>query len=239
MAKIQGWHGFKEPNMTTKDPRSRAPFARRLRALRQAMALQKGLKASHYTQAAMAADLGLLDERYRRYERGEADPSLEVLRTIRRVTGVSLDVLVAGELPGSASIISLDGMNEREVTLGDRLRWAREAVLSDIAEAADLMRTDALTWERYEQSLDRPSVTLMSDFARRCGVSLDYLYRGLLTGMAPEVWEAILIRHPELRPQEPAEPTSESTARPRRRKAHGGGRPSQSTRVSVLPGGKE
>lgn len=44
-----------------------------------------------------AARLGIEAERYRRYERDETEPDIETLAKIRRITGVSLDHLVAGD----------------------------------------------------------------------------------------------------------------------------------------------
>jgi transcriptional regulator with XRE-family HTH domain len=99
-------------------------------------------------------------------------------------------------------------------------------VLPDIEEVAAIMATEVATWQRWERSQDRPAVNVMIEFAHRFGVSLDFLYRGQLTGMAPEVWAAILALHPELaEPEQQPDPISESTARPGIRKARGDDRP--------------
>lgn len=45
-------------------------------------------------QSDFAALRGLKTERYGAYERGDGEPPLEVLATLRRVTGVSLDKLI-------------------------------------------------------------------------------------------------------------------------------------------------
>ena len=223
--------------MNSRNSATRAAFARRLRALRKAIALQKGLKPHQYTQAMMGESLGLLDETYRRYERGEAQPTLETLADIRRVTGISLDLLIAGEKPGNSTLIA-KSPHPDDITPADRLRWAREAVMPNVAEAAALMRTDVASWERFERGLDEPPLHLMSDFAHRFGVSLDYLYRGLLTGVAPEVWQAVLALHPELQPPEqPADPAPGSKASNGNNTASGDGRPGPPTSVVVpLPG---
>lgn len=47
-----------------------------------------------------ARDLGIESERYRRYERGETEPPVWLLASIRRLTGVSLDFLLARMPPG-------------------------------------------------------------------------------------------------------------------------------------------
>jgi transcriptional regulator with XRE-family HTH domain len=185
----------------------------------------------------MAEALGLIDETYRRYERGEAQPTLETLADIRRVTGISLDVLIAGQKPGSTAIVPPDEVDPLDITLGDRLRWVREAVMPNVAEAAELMRTDLATWQKWERSLGRPGVELMSEFAHRFGVSLDYLYRGVLTGMAPEVWEAVLALHPELRAEQPEGPASGSNStRGNRKERDGDKRDPPISVVSLKPG---
>ena len=187
----------------------------------------------------MGEALGLLDETYRRYERGEAQPTLETLATIRRLTGVSLDVLIADEKPGSATIIVLEAKQPNEVTLADRLRWVREATLGSIAEAATLMGVDLVTWARWERGPECPPVELLMTFAHRCGAGLDFLYRGQLTGIAPEVWRRILEAHPELRQAErSADPALELKPTRRRRRASGGGRPDRPAPVVELKPGK-
>ena len=75
-------------------------FAARLRALRMSLPPPEGQK--EMTQAAFAAMLGIADETYRRYERGETEPPLAVLARIRDITGASLNALVAGEIDRAA-----------------------------------------------------------------------------------------------------------------------------------------
>ena len=214
-----------------RDPRTRADFARRLRALRRAVASRAGHEIN---QQAMAESLGLEAERYRRYERGEAEPSLDVLIALRQVTGVSLDVLVAGLPPTSATIVTLDDPGTDEITTGYRLRAARRTFFSDTTEIANLTQVSPATWDRWEQGLERPDVGKMAEFAQRCGVSLDFLYRGQLTGMAPEVWAAMRALHPELQPEAPADPAPGSKATFGMGKVRRGGKPVRLAEVAVL-----
>lgn len=67
-------------------------FGRRLRAAR--------ITAGYEDAADFAADLGIEAARYRKYERGESMPPLDVLEGIVRVTERSSDWLLLGRPPG-------------------------------------------------------------------------------------------------------------------------------------------
>jgi transcriptional regulator with XRE-family HTH domain len=95
------------------------------------------------------------------------------------------------------------------------------------------MGTDLATWQRWEEGQARPPLDLLIEFAHRFGAGLDFLYRGQLTGIAPEIWRAILAAHPELNePSEAADPTPELRAMRRNRKARGDGKDDPRERVS-------
>lgn len=49
------------------------------------------------TMGEFAQLLGLAEETYRRYERGETEPSLTTLTKLHRLTGASLDYLITGD----------------------------------------------------------------------------------------------------------------------------------------------
>lgn len=66
-------------------------FGRRLRAAR--------ITAGYEEAADFAADLSIDAPRYRKYERGESMPPLDVLEDIARVTERSLDWLLLGQMP--------------------------------------------------------------------------------------------------------------------------------------------
>jgi len=78
-------------------PRSKPStgFGKRLEELRFSHGRQIGLP--NITQGYFADLLGVAGETYGRWERGETEPSLEVLQRIKRVTRVSLDYLITGE----------------------------------------------------------------------------------------------------------------------------------------------
>lgn len=68
-----------------------AAFAQRLRALREQMGYETG--------AEFARAIGVEPPAYRKWERGEAEPSIAYLCKIQKLTMVSLDFLVAGSVP--------------------------------------------------------------------------------------------------------------------------------------------
>ena len=71
----------------------RDAFALRLQQLRRDYGKRLGRQLS---QSAFAAMLDIEPARLGSYERGDRTPTLEVLAALRRVTGVSLDELIAG-----------------------------------------------------------------------------------------------------------------------------------------------
>jgi DNA-binding XRE family transcriptional regulator len=75
-------------------------FAARLIALRKAYGREIGDPA--ITKGRFARLLDLAEETYRSYETGRTEPSLQVLIRIRRLTGVNLNSLVAGEIDRAA-----------------------------------------------------------------------------------------------------------------------------------------
>jgi transcriptional regulator with XRE-family HTH domain len=77
------------------DDRPQTPFAERLIAVRELYALQTGRPG--LDKKDFAALIGKEAQTYRRYEKGETEPNIETLIKIRKLTGVSLNYLIAGE----------------------------------------------------------------------------------------------------------------------------------------------
>ena len=78
----------------------RSAFAARLVALRLSYAQSSGNPSMSASEFARLLDVG--SETYRKYERGETEPPLIVLTRIHSLTGVSLDHLIAGDIPRAA-----------------------------------------------------------------------------------------------------------------------------------------
>jgi transcriptional regulator with XRE-family HTH domain len=144
--------------------------------------------------ADMASELGVAAARYRRYERGEIQVPMSVLGEIRRRTGASLDWLICDMPPGQD--VAIDNANHS--TVGQRLRWARETQEPRVNACAELMRVPLVTWLRYERDETVLPLEVAREFAHRFSVSLDYLYEGRLTGVAPAVEEALVALYPPL-----------------------------------------
>lgn len=168
-----------------------AGFASRLATVRVVYGTMTG--RPRLTRAAFAADIGVNPDAYRRYERAEIEPGLEVLASIRRVTGASLCRLIANVENGREDLFE-----RPRTTFGQRLRWARETQEPSLEEAAGVMGVPAQLWDKYEENQKKPSIEKMEEFAHRFSVSLDYLYRGQLVGIHDDVLAVLLKRHPEL-----------------------------------------
>lgn len=85
-------------HMTASETRS--AFAVRLRMLREAYGREIGIPG--LTQREFAEMLGLETERYSTYERGTREPPLSVLASIRALTSVNLNGLIAGDIDKAA-----------------------------------------------------------------------------------------------------------------------------------------
>ena len=140
--------------------------------------------------------LGLQEEQYRRYERGETQPTLETLSRIRELTGISLDYLICDADPGFADPVRLSG--ECHASFPERVRWIRELFEADDIEVAEAMQISPELYRKWESGREPMPQDKMQDFAGRFSVSMDYLVRGLPNGVAPRVLSALLRAHPTL-----------------------------------------
>jgi transcriptional regulator with XRE-family HTH domain len=185
----------------TRDDALKQAFGKRLETARRHYGSRVG--KPHITRTDFAKLMGLDRARYGRYERGETEPPLRVLEAIRRTGGISLDWLITGlqvgEQPNSVT---------RQISVGDRLRWARETQEPWLNACAAVMGVNAPTWQSYEEDTVALPVDKAVEFAHRFSVTLDYLYRGSLDGVAEAVVEALLRAHPELAPAAPQPPAT-------------------------------
>ena len=68
--------------------KNRSAFARRLEGLRR--------DCGYQTQEDFAKLLGVEGERYRRWERGETEPNIDMMTRISMLTGACLNILITG-----------------------------------------------------------------------------------------------------------------------------------------------
>lgn len=95
MAKRTGQPQRRRPSKPT------TPFGERLEDVR--ITYGKATGRPKITMGDFAKILGLEDETYRRYERGETEPNVSTLAKIHEVTGTSLDFLIVGIEPDERS----------------------------------------------------------------------------------------------------------------------------------------
>jgi transcriptional regulator with XRE-family HTH domain len=167
-------------------------FGARLEAVRRRYG--KETNRPRLNMADFAHELGISAARYRRYERGEVEPTTGLLGEIRRRTNASLDWLICDMSPGKDVAIE----DAKQSTVGQRLRWVREFWEPDVRIFAGVMRTETLLWLRYERDELPLPFDVGREVAHRLAVSLDYLFEGRMTGVAPSVEEHLVERYPQL-----------------------------------------
>jgi transcriptional regulator with XRE-family HTH domain len=200
------------------------PLGRRLRRIRLAYGAANGNPKISHEQ--FAAKLNISAITYRRYERGEIRPQIEVLAAIRRETGHSLDYLIAGMHCGTDVLL---GEERTDLKPGLLLRWAREALGVDVGTLANLLRVPAAQWRRYEQGADDIPLNVAGEAMHRLRVDFNYVYSGQVAGIQVEALRVALLHdHPELAeidrrtrdvPREPAAVDSRKLAQGTRRES--------------------
>jgi transcriptional regulator with XRE-family HTH domain len=171
-----------------------ALFAKRLGAVRLAYGAVTGRPG--LSRAIFAFELGLERNTYRRYERGEVEPPLTTLAAVRRLTGISLDYLIAGLDQGIADPTELTG--ECTATFAERIRWVRELYEDNIAEVAEKMGVSGSTYQRWEAGREPMPDGKQQEFAVRFNVSMEYLQRGLPVGIPSVALTLLRKAHPTL-----------------------------------------
>ena len=171
-----------------------AEFAQRLAAVRLAYGVVTG--RPRLSRGQFASELYLEKNTYRRYERGEMEPSLLTLGAIRRLTGISLDYLIAAEDQGIAQPSEL-GI-ECTATFAERIRWVRELFTDDASEVAEAMEVTTETIRRWEDGREPMPDKKQEEFAARFSISLAFLRQGLPVGLAPAVLAQLRAAHPGL-----------------------------------------
>jgi transcriptional regulator with XRE-family HTH domain len=203
----------------------RADFTRRLRQVRAVFGASIGQPNLSQADFVKMLDIDVRPSAYRRWDNGKTEPPLLVLAAIRRLTGICLDYLIAGLPAGRSDILTPE---HNEITPGMRLRWVRELLEPSIEKIAHVMRVSPDRWQRYEDGVIPIPVRIAIDAAVRFGITLDYLYLGVIgDGLEPKLRQVLLAHHPELagpeqeKPRDtdgaPGEPASGASIRRQRR----------------------
>lgn len=179
--------GRKMPTDTPRDFHLRdtpRDFHIRLKAVRVAYGEQTG--RPELSGEKFATEIGLKPAAYRRYERGELQPTLGTLAALRRVTGISLDYLIADEDQGISS--PKDMLLVCDADFPTRLGCARSLINLDAEQMAEAVGVHRRTYRRWESGRDPvPEPKWLVHIATLTGVTLPFLLHGLPDGLPPHV----------------------------------------------------
>ncbi len=89
-------------------------------------------------------------------------------------------------------------ISEAMAATGRYLKWAREIVEPNQAECARIMDIGQSVWNKWEKGTRAPDPYKMIEFCARFRVTMDYIYRGRLQGVNPELALHLAALHPEL-----------------------------------------
>ena len=84
---------------------------------------------------------------------------------------------------------------------GERIRWARKLVEPNRREFARKLGADPSTIRNIENGSRNASVELLERICHSLRISLDYVSKGRLTGVDPELAALLARDHPELLPE--------------------------------------
>jgi transcriptional regulator with XRE-family HTH domain len=82
------------------------------------------------------------------------------------------------------------------VAAGQRLVWVRELTKLKQEQVAEAVGVTQGEWSRWERGLRVPPPDVMVQACFRLRISMDYIYRGLLIGVHPDLADELLRLHP-------------------------------------------
>jgi len=88
------------------------------------------------------------------------------------------------------------------ITLGQRIKWARELVEPNRAEFCRTIGVDVSTVRKVESDERGPGLGLLIRICHALRVSTDYAVYGSFNGVDPQLAAMLAARHPELVPQD-------------------------------------
>lgn len=127
-------------------------FGERLRTARE----NKGM-----TQKALAEAVGVSQQYYGRFEKGEGEPNLKTLELMTVILEVSADHLISGDDECKSS--------------GDRLKRIRVARGMTQEKLATVLETGKTTVSNYETGYSEPNFEILIKICKSFNVSSDYL----------------------------------------------------------------
>lgn len=83
------------------------------------------------------------------------------------------------------------------ISAGRRLMWVRELTGRTQTQIAAAVGVSQGEWSRWELGTRLQPPDVMKIACLRLRISMDYIYRGLLIGVHPDLADELLKRHPE------------------------------------------
>lgn len=160
------------------------------------------------TNKALAAHIGVRPQAVAAWRRDVQDPQLAKLVAIAQAVGVhESDLLLPydpeknKEQPPGPEVLSEISEEMRELlkSSGRRLWMARIALCGNLAEIVATCRCESIRlWRSYEDGLHFPDRLVVICFCHHTGVTLDFIYRGILAGLPEPQLRKLTASHPEL-----------------------------------------
>lgn len=82
------------------------------------------------------------------------------------------------------------------VAAGQRLVWVRELTKLKQDQVADAVGVTQGEWSRWERGVRLAPPDIMARACFRLRISMDYIYRGLLIGVHPDLADELMKLHP-------------------------------------------
>lgn len=168
------------------------------------------MTARGLSNSALATRIGVRPQAVAAWRRDVQDPQLAKLAAIARAVGVhESDLLLPPEselhqraeptLP-SPVLSEISGeMRELLKSSGHRLWMARVTLCDDLAEIVATCRCESIRlWRSYEDGLHFPDRLVVICFCRHTGVTLDFIYRGVLAGLPEPILRKLTAAYPGL-----------------------------------------
>lgn len=168
------------------------------------------MTARGLSNSALAASIGVRPQAVAAWRRDVQDPQLAKLAAIAKAAGVhESDLLLPcederrrEEKPGASGTVLSEISGEMRDLLkssGHRLWMARVTLCDDLAEIVAACRCESIRlWRSYEDGLHFPDRLVVICFCRHTGVTLDFIYRGVLAGLPEPILRKLTAAYPEL-----------------------------------------
>jgi len=94
---------------------------------------------------------------------------------------------------------------------GQRLRAVRDLASVTQEVICEVLRVDQSTWSKWERGERMPALPAMLTFCDRFGLTLDFIFRGDLRSVHPDLAQVLRIRQPHLVEEPATDPTPPDT----------------------------